>query len=92
MIRASELGMRETNIKKKSAPATPIPVPVKPLKIQKVAKDFFGRVVSPPKQDSENQKKPVNVNLGVKKHAIVYKFNEGFSNAVRKPVYVKDFM
>ncbi|KAJ3087234.1 Chromosome transmission fidelity protein 18 [Quaeritorhiza haematococci] len=52
-----------------------------------VPRDFFGRPIAaksqPEKEKYENDKLP---------HKIIFKFNEGSSNAVRKPLFVRDFL
>ncbi|KAJ3271775.1 hypothetical protein HDV01_006383 [Terramyces sp. JEL0728] len=58
------------------------------LKTEKPSKDFFGRVINPQLGSSNKVGK---TGLDKKKSkGILYKFNEGYSNAVRKPFYVKD--
>lgn len=77
-------------------PAVPKPVlELKPRKLEikeeKVAKDFFGRVIVIP--DATDEDGGSRENRDVEEAAKVwYKFNEGFSNAVRNPLYVRDFL
>jgi hypothetical protein len=63
-----------------------------------IAKDFFGRVIS-----SENKAKQVGTASAAQNAAranstsdsdatFYFKFQEGFSNAVRRTVYVRDFL
>lgn len=53
------------------------------------ARDFFGRVVKRrPGTGGDGEKK----NSKFAKHPIFYRFNEGFTNAVRRKVYVDDFL
>ncbi|KAH9271827.1 hypothetical protein BASA83_005929 [Batrachochytrium salamandrivorans] len=54
-------------------------------------RDFFGRLIETKAvmEDDPSDKKNLRLGSGVK---ISYKFNEGFSNAVRTTVYVKDFL
>lgn len=48
-------------------------------------KDFFGRDIALPDQTD------VNVEEEQEKVCIVYKFHEGFTDAVRKPVSIEEF-
>ncbi|XP_066590270.1 chromosome transmission fidelity protein 18 homolog [Prorops nasuta] len=78
-------------------------IPIKPKEI--VYKDFFGRIITSPntKEQTERAKEnkntsPVankspnqNKNLFVK-HSVWYKYKEGFSNAVRRPVLMGDLL
>ncbi|KAN0026329.1 hypothetical protein ACTFIV_007313 [Dictyostelium citrinum] len=57
----------------------------KPL-VPTVLKDFFGRVIQ---TSPETKKKTMGPTLGPN---IKYRFQEGFTNAVKKTVYVKDFL
>jgi len=73
-----------------------------PVHIEK--KDFFGRTIVDVKKgnvESNNsqdknasyQSPMIKTNIGDEKNnSIVFKFNEGFTNAVKKVVYVKDFL
>ena len=59
----------------------------------KEKKDFFGRVAAPPTIATAQNvlAKPKEVNM---KEAgrVFYKFNEGFSNAVRTTLYMKSLL
>ena len=55
--------------------------------VNKPIRDFFGRVVSPPKSNKEN-----SIDLPNNNANIIYKYNEGYSNAVRKPIYMRDLL
>ncbi|KAM9973258.1 hypothetical protein ACTFIR_012634 [Dictyostelium discoideum] len=57
----------------------------KPL-VPTVLKDFFGRVIQ---TSPETKKKTMEATAGPN---IKYRFQEGFTNAVKKTVYVKDFL
>lgn len=66
-----------------------IPAKRKELSLPKkaVKKDFFGRIISVIEDDlpSTDASKPV-----IQKPAISYRFNEGFSNAVRRTIRIKE--
>lgn len=56
---------------------------------QQIPKDFFGR----PIVQKKGSTKPVNSRKTQMKRApVIYKFNEGSSSAVRKPVKVSVFL
>ncbi|KAJ3026307.1 UNVERIFIED_CONTAM: Chromosome transmission fidelity protein 18 [Siphonaria sp. JEL0065] len=87
--------------KKRSDP-TPsqliIPIPIKTVKA--IAKDFFGRPIVVV-DENESVDIPMDGATVVKRKRVIekapeplisYKFNEGFSNAVRKPMKVREFM
>eukprot|EP00842_Homolaphlyctis_polyrhiza_P006441 jgi/Hompol1/6799/HPOL_001203-RA len=64
---------------------------IKQLIAHEPARDFFGRVI----QSGPVESKPSDLSGKENDRAnikIAFKFNEGFSNAVRTPVYVKDFL
>ena len=57
--------------------------------MHQVPKDFFGRPIVAKK----GAKKPVSgIKPQAKRAAVIYKFNEGNSAAVRKPVKVSAFL
>ncbi|KAI0672750.1 P-loop containing nucleoside triphosphate hydrolase protein [Trametes maxima] len=58
---------------------------------EKVAVDFFGRPIVP-KEESEQGEKGKKVAPKTKPYRVSYKFNEGNSAAVRKPVKVSAFL
>lgn len=58
----------------------------------KPIRDFFGRVVKvvePIQTENLNGQSSVQIKKSVS-HGVLFKFNEGYSNAVRKPLYLKD--
>ncbi|KAJ3163636.1 hypothetical protein HDU86_000222 [Geranomyces michiganensis] len=62
-------------------------------KSEQIARDFFGRPVAvPPKEaipmDISDSDRPPPLLQG----KVAFRFNEGFSNAVRKTLHVRDFM
>jgi hypothetical protein len=71
-------------------------VPTKIIAVKPV-RDFFGRIIEPKKievvqstfneLDTENQ--PTKKHVG-SASGVLFKFKEGYSNAVRKPLYVRD--
>ncbi|KAI8055842.1 hypothetical protein BDF22DRAFT_672478 [Syncephalis plumigaleata] len=71
---------RKKELKKKSEPSTPsVPIVKAPV-------DFFGRPIQvKPASNSHSTTSDKQV-----KHPIWYVFNEGFSNAVRRPVTIKE--
>ncbi|CDO76430.1 hypothetical protein BN946_scf184781.g7 [Trametes cinnabarina] len=58
---------------------------------EKVAVDFFGRPIEP-KEKSEHGTKGANAAPKAKPYRVAFKFNEGNSAAVRKPVKVSAFL
>jgi len=72
---------QEAKLKRIAAKATNASTPV--------ARDFFGRVIK-----SKAQTGPGGAAKSSKfaKHPVFYRFNEGFTNAVRRKVYVGDFL
>ena len=56
----------------------------------KVATDFFGRPIVP--KVTASGTKPVSRKPAEKKAGVSYKFNEGNSAAVRRPVKVSTFL
>eukprot|EP00112_Aurelia_sp_Birch-Aquarium-sp1_P012693 Seg2672.7 transcript_id=Seg2672.7/GoldUCD/mRNA.D3Y31 product="Chromosome transmission fidelity protein 18-like" protein_id=Seg2672.7/GoldUCD/D3Y31 len=63
------------------------PLKVKPLKTKPVL-DFFGRVIEPQKETERSSNRiPSIINTD-----IWFKFNEGYTNAVRRTVKVQDFL
>ncbi|KND04421.1 uncharacterized protein SPPG_00150 [Spizellomyces punctatus DAOM BR117] len=73
---------------------------IQPLEDRKPARDFFGRliIIDEATNDGENtiQGQKGNVGSASKeaqmKAKVRFSYNEGFSNAVRKPVYIKDLL
>eukprot|EP01132_Coremiostelium_polycephalum_P008065 gene8065-9921_t len=63
----------------------PPQTPTQPLP---VLKDFFGKIIQT-SPDQQQSKKPVSPTKGPN---IKYRYQEGFTNAVKKIVYVKDFL
>ncbi|KAJ3385624.1 hypothetical protein HDU84_002107 [Entophlyctis sp. JEL0112] len=55
-----------------------------------VLKDFFGRPIKPP-EDKYSQKENERKSPAVKMPVVNFKYNEGFTNAVRKPMKIRDF-
>jgi hypothetical protein len=80
------------------------PKDVQPLPVQyQQAKDFFGRpVVVPTPSSSSSSSSSASPSTGdppsprtrnqAPKASIIYKFHEGYTNAVRRTVFVKDFL
>jgi chromosome transmission fidelity protein 18 len=88
----------EENAKKKSGPGKAID-----LRVKGVKKDFFGRlvkIVAPTNGESETvqanggtkMKSKAGRSAGAEEGRVWVSFNEGFSNAVRKPVTLKELM
>ncbi|KAJ3174600.1 hypothetical protein HDU87_007082 [Geranomyces variabilis] len=83
--KTSKKGVKPHIVKQLAIPAADQP--------EQIARDFFGRpVIVPPKpslavdiSDSDN---PPPLLQG----KVAFRFNEGFSNAVRKTLYVRDFL
>ncbi|KYR00459.1 AAA ATPase domain-containing protein [Tieghemostelium lacteum] len=78
---------------------TPINNALTPPKQLPVLKDFFGRVIqntSPEKQDtnttSNSSSSSSTTNTSTFSSNIKYRYQEGFTNAIKKVVYVKDFL
>ncbi|KAI8617322.1 hypothetical protein BC830DRAFT_1114090 [Chytriomyces sp. MP71] len=82
-----------------------VPKPIDVKKLKAVPKDFFGRPIIVVDDDDQaqgmNEVETTNFTVVKKKKraierkeepAVTFKFNEGFSNAVRKPMKVSDFM
>ncbi|KAI8897351.1 hypothetical protein BC833DRAFT_649635 [Globomyces pollinis-pini] len=65
-------------------PKAPVVIADKPIL------DFFGRVVKTQASKIEADKE--NVIQKTLALPVLFKFNEGFSNAVRKPIYMKSFL
>ncbi|KAI9343040.1 hypothetical protein DFJ73DRAFT_523020 [Zopfochytrium polystomum] len=66
-------------------------------KSKKVAKDFFGRPLGQPDTHSTQRVAlaPKDDNAGVEGKdtvKVVFRYSEGFSNAVRKPLKIRDFL
>jgi chromosome transmission fidelity protein 18 len=89
----------ESDVKKKGAPGKAVD-----MRIKGVKKDFFGRLVKTLVPTIEESEAALAANGGVKKKAkagrsagaeegrVWVSFNEGFSNAVRKPITLKEVM
>ena len=43
-------------------------------------------------EKSSEEKKQIEINMKTKKKKIHFKFNQGFSNAVRRPVKITEFL
>ena len=52
---------------------------------EKVKRDFFGREIGPEKNASVTEKAPMA-------YSVLYKYHEGSSSAVRKPVVLADLL
>ena len=74
---------------KEAAPAGIKRVRKEPEEDKQVAKDFFGRPIVPKKGSTKpvSSRKPP-----IKRAPVIYKFNEGNSSAVRKPIKVSAFL
>ena len=68
---------------------------------EKPLKDFFGRVIiKKEKENCSNQSAGKSLDLQdrtisgrtLAKSIVSYKFNEGYSNAVRKPLFISDIL
>jgi len=69
-----------------------------------VHRDFFGRVISSPQKEPSTVKSPHKSATGEMQEMsiaestpsrtaeVFYKFHEGFTNAVRRPAFIKDFL
>jgi len=58
-------------------------------------KDFFGRQIlqkTPPKTSNQTSSPGTNATIVSEKSNIYYKFNNGHTNAVRRKVFIKDFL
>jgi chromosome transmission fidelity protein 18 len=66
----------------------------KPKKVvEKVKKDFFGRVIVESEEDSGSKRRRMDSANDLKIEPSVWvKFHEGYSNAVRKPVAFLDLL
>ena len=84
-------------------PATTVPpaassaplVKIKPVDLEKAPRDFFGRPIQlAPESSTATANPSISAPPPVKTEGtkVWYKFNEGFSNAVRKPVSIKDLL
>nr|CAH8855795.1 unnamed protein product [Trichobilharzia regenti] len=67
------------------------------IKSCKVKKDFFGRIIISEKLSSNNNKEGAAEDRTGKKASVIngevyYRFKEGYSNAVRRPVIMKEFV
>nr|KAJ3422055.1 hypothetical protein HK105_001378 [Polyrhizophydium stewartii] len=69
---------------------------IKSLVAQEPARDFFGRpIAAPERKEDQASSAPGLEDKGRRlrsKVRVVFKFNEGFSNAVRTPCYMRDFL
>ncbi|CAO3669965.1 unnamed protein product [Rhizopus microsporus] len=61
-------------------------------KPEKMAVDFFGRPIVKQKQKQSSNKMDVDDSQDTAKPVVSYKYHEGFSNAVRKPMTVQMFL
>ena len=79
-------------VKTPSSTATKNPKKLIPEVKEITYKDFFGRIVTvnPDKQRSDNESN--NSRKLLTKHGVWYKYKEGFSNAVRRKVIMKDLL
>jgi len=77
-------GTESNNTPSHLATLTPKPIVIKERK----AMDFFGRVI----EVSEKMKKSTVVNNEIVKTDVWFRFKEGFSNAVRRNVKMKDLL
>ncbi|KAI1316192.1 hypothetical protein EDD11_010364 [Mortierella claussenii] len=59
---------------------------------EREAVDFFGRVISKPEAKSNDSSAAIPVATKPKKTRIWYKFNEGFSNAVKAKVFISELL
>ncbi|KAJ3153578.1 hypothetical protein HDU89_000620 [Geranomyces variabilis] len=86
--KASKKAVKPHIVKQLAIPAAAAEKP------EQIARDFFGRpVLVPPKQsvgamDISDSDNPPALLQG----KVAFRFNEGFSNAVRKTLYVRDFI
>lgn len=70
------------------------PVSAQTRKVSDVKRDFFGRIIAEERTGSPAEretKKSLMGNVG-KGERVWVSFNEGFSNAVRKPITLKELM
>jgi hypothetical protein len=83
---------------KSSANAAPLAkqpalAPIVPVSAPTVIRDFFGRVVTIKEDTTTASAEPVPVaSATTEKPMLRFKFNAGFTNAVRRTVYMKDFL
>ncbi|KAF2078551.1 hypothetical protein CYY_000175 [Polysphondylium violaceum] len=90
--KAEEEAKRLAKEKEKEKFKTPVK-PISKIAAEKqplpVLKDFFGRIIpiSPESNDKSNSS-----GSGNPQHPIKYRYQEGFTNAIKKTVYVKDFL
>lgn len=69
----------------------PIVIPFEPA--VKVKRDFFGRIVKEESRPSSSEGRPMSRGEASKCQVKVWvSFNEGFSNAVRKPITLKELL
>eukprot|EP00794_Sanderia_malayensis_P009084 gene9084-10053_t len=91
-MRKAEQSIQINDREKKEQKDVRVVKALKPMKVKattaKPVLDFFGRAIkTTEKSEQEKQKKPSIINT-----SIWYKFNEGYTNAVRRTVKVKDFL
>jgi len=73
--------------------ATPPSVKKKAQLHEKPVQDFFSRFTKVKRTSEAKKKTEVTINdPGIGNSQVWFKFNEGYSNAVRKTLYIKDFV
>ncbi|XP_076672404.1 chromosome transmission fidelity protein 18 homolog, partial [Andrena cerasifolii] len=84
--------IQNRTFKTPNSTATENPKKLQPEVKEITYKDFFGRIitVNPDKQRSDKQSN--NLRKLRRKHGVWYKYKEGFSNAVRRKVIMKDLL
>lgn len=91
--RIRSLQERQGVVKKPGVPSEKL-VPAKRKEVPVVAKavkrDFFGRIVAVIEEPETNQSSSADQQPASKNLKLCYRFNEGFSNAVRRNIRIKD--
>lgn len=63
----------------------------KKIVVERVKKDFFGRVIAEEKDEAKRRRTETNSLLKIEPDVWV-RFHEGYSNAVRKPVVFAELL
>lgn len=65
----------------------------KKITVERMKKDFFGRVIAEGKQDDDGKRRRTDSNNALRIQPDVWvRFHEGYSNAVRKPVVFAELL
>ncbi|KAK4510055.1 uncharacterized protein ATC70_006224 [Mucor velutinosus] len=88
---ASQARNQGNNKKKPETMLTPEKIKQKISAEKQVALDFFGRVIVP-RAETGQPLKNLKMEVDTPKSSVFYRYHEGFSNAVRKPMTVQMFL